>query len=542
LKRHYLTILLCCAAFAFLVPHAASQTGGKGKKGTGSGTNSTAQPTAKSSANTVQWADLVNGGKLPYGSSVTLVGKLGDLTCGKTPISDVLDITAIAVSYAGQTSPAIAAAISDPNWTASLGSLSADTTVNLQLKVTGTISPALQAKIVDELLADPSFQAGLKLFVTTVNGQSTVTDFDRGAQLFLSVISDKSGALTKILQGLLPSCTVVTDVTTAAVKALQANPVPLLGLTQDMIDFGDRGVDGYDKNMTAGALFAFIKAAKNSYTKEQKALEGGNLKAAQNAAAEFQKAYQAVLPAFGGEVIAQLSQGVALSQSSTTQDLNKYAGFDAGALYAPRINELRGFYMVHIYPTGPVELETSGHIRIRDRFSIAFGESTGDLSSNGASRVKNDKAFVYGMGVRINKYFRLTVGGMVYRDAVGNRLLNEVFIGPSIDITALPGLKSAFASSSSKSTDATTPASAAPVITSLLPNSITASASAQTLTINGTGFQSGSTVTVGTTTVPATFVSSTQLTVSVTEASAQALPVNVTSGGKTSNSVNLQVN
>ena len=106
MKRHYFTILLFCAAFAFLVADAAPQGGADkaDKKGTGQkatkspAKKGTGQPAAKSSATTVQWADLVNGGKLPYGSNVTLAGKLSDLTCGSHPISDVLDISAITVS------------------------------------------------------------------------------------------------------------------------------------------------------------------------------------------------------------------------------------------------------------------------------------------------------------------------------------------------------------------------------------------------------------------------------------------------------------
>jgi hypothetical protein len=334
------------------------------------------------------------------------------------------------------------------------------------------ISKAKRAGIIDDLLADASFQASLKVFLKGVGDNSTVADFSAAAKVVLDGISGKSGPLTKILQNLLPSCVVVTEVTAAAVKGLQKDDTTnLLALPRRVSDFGGpeknghlkKGskLDGYDPTMTAEQLDAFIKKQNGSYKKDggQKLQddtepEGVHETQTVNDAADaFDKAYQPVLTAFGSDVIAQLSEGVALSQSSTTQDLNKYAGFDAGALFAPRINELRGFYMVHIYPTGPVELETSGHIRFRDRFSIAFGESTGDLSSNGASRVKSDKAFVYGLGVRINKYFRFTVGSMVYRDTVGNRLLNEVFLGPSIDITALPGLKSVFASSS-KSTKA----------------------------------------------------------------------------------------
>jgi subtilase family serine protease len=79
-------------------------------------------------------------------------------------------------------------------------------------------------------------------------------------------------------------------------------------------------------------------------------------------------------------------------------------------------------------------------------------------------------------------------------------------------------------------------------ITSLSPNPMTLSASAQTLTINGTGFQSGAAVKVGTTSYTAKFVSSTQLTVSLTEAAAGTFAVTVTNpGSATSNSVNLTV-
>jgi hypothetical protein len=354
-------------------------------------------------------------------------------------------------------------------WTVPVGALPADTAVNLQLKITGSITSAKRSEIIDDLLADTYFQGSLKVFLDNANGQSSAV-FTQNAQNVLNGISDKNGSLTKILQSVLPSCAVVTDVTAAAVKGLQVDSTThLLNLPGSVSEVGDQlkkedKLDGYDRTMTAGQLYAWIKARNGKYTKnggkaltDEDAVDGVHeTKAVQSAAKAFETSYESVLAAFGGDVIAQLSQGVVLSQSSTTQDLSKYAGFDAGALYVPRINELRGYYMVHIYPTGPVELDTSGHIPFLDRWSIAVGESTGDLSANKASRVKSDKAFVYGVGFRLNKYFRVTAGGMVYRDAVGNRLLNEVFIGPSIDVTALPGLKSIFASSSSKSTGSST--------------------------------------------------------------------------------------
>jgi hypothetical protein len=482
MKFHDVAILLFCVALAFLVVEVGTQAPAVGAPKQGAPKDKSTKSTTKTpaSANTVQWSDLVKGGKLPYGGNVTLAGKLSDLTCGSQPISNVLDITAISVSYLGQTSPVAAATIATVNstttangatanstgansaWTAPLGSLPADTAVSLQLKITGHITSAKQAEIVNDLLADPLFQRDLDVFIQRATGQASAI-FGLEAQAVLTGISEQGGPLTKILQDLLPSCAVVTDVTSAAMKGLQANKVELLALPGYVKNFAKvvadiEKLDDFDAAMTASDLDAFIKSKTGKFAKDGKPLStaAGNNEAqlVANAAKAFEDVYQPVLKSFGGDVVAQLSQGVALTQSSTTQDINKYAGFDAGALYAPRINELRGYYMVHIYPFGPVELAASGKLNALDRWSIALGESSGDLSSNGASRVKGDKAFVYGLGFRINKYFRVSTGGMVYRDTVGNRLLNEWFIGPSIDITALPGLKSVFASPSSKSTSA----------------------------------------------------------------------------------------
>ena len=61
--------------------------------------------------------------------------------------------------------------------------------------------------------------------------------------------------------------------------------------------------------------------------------------------------------------------------------------------------------------------------------------------------MKEENAFVYGVGFRLNKYFRVTAGGMVFRSSGATQcsLCNEFFVGPSIDLTALPGLRQIFA-------------------------------------------------------------------------------------------------
>ncbi|HEX3681770.1 MAG TPA: IPT/TIG domain-containing protein [Bryobacteraceae bacterium] len=85
---------------------------------------------------------------------------------------------------------------------------------------------------------------------------------------------------------------------------------------------------------------------------------------------------------------------------------------------------------------------------------------------------------------------------------------------------------------------------AAPTISSLSPNTITAGSAAFTLTVNGSGFASGAEVKWNGTAIGTVFVSSTQLNATV-PAGNVATPgtahVTVTSGGVTSNSVNFTV-
>jgi hypothetical protein len=169
----------------------------------------------------------------------------------------------------------------------------------------------------------------------------------------------------------------------------------------------------------------------------------------------YKQDYESLLATFNDDVVAALTADAVVDLSTSTQDLAKYAGFDVGAIYIPRIEELRQFFMVHVYPWGPLELETNNVAAIKgwkSRVSLAFGASIGDISANSGSRVKNDKAFVYGVGYRINKYFRISAGGVVFRDTKTFDLHNEAFIGPSLDLTALPGLKQIFASAQSPST------------------------------------------------------------------------------------------
>jgi len=136
--------------------------------------------------------------------------------------------------------------------------------------------------------------------------------------------------------------------------------------------------------------------------------------------------------------ISPIEQSIELTQGAVTQDLSKYAGFDAGVLQSPRTSELRPVYLIHAYPWGPVDLETTGHVPFAQRWSLAVGMPVGSGQTN--------REFVYGVGFRLNKYFHFTAGTMISRDASSGRLRGAFCFGPSIEITALPGLTSIFAS------------------------------------------------------------------------------------------------
>jgi hypothetical protein len=273
-------------------------------------------------------------------------------------------------------------------------------------------------------------------------------------------LSGNDGALRQIFQRRLP-CVAAADVTAAATAELTKNLGTFVNVfNADLKDLSAPGsaIKGTSPETPLAQIYQRLKTLSTDDDYKKAGLDTpAHIESARSVVSKFIEDYENMTRNLGLEVVSQSSVGVLLDSQSSTADLNKYAGFDVGVNYVPRIDELRRFYVMHVYPFGPVELSGGGLFtgNWRASFSIAVGLSTGDFSGNANSRVKGENAFVYGLGIRLNKFFRLSVGGMIYRDALGNRLLNEAFIGPSIDITALPGLKQVFSSSSGTSTSAT---------------------------------------------------------------------------------------
>ena len=129
----------------------------------------------------------------------------------------------------------------------------------------------------------------------------------------------------------------------------------------------------------------------------------------------------------------------------STSELERYVGIDLGAMFVPNAEELRKFMMVNIY-WGPVTDKPQNEISstrafFQSRTSLAVGWDMGDISGNESSKIKANYAYSIGIGFRLNKYFRLTAGSMLYRSVPTGNLEKETYYGLSMDLTAFKTLQ-----------------------------------------------------------------------------------------------------
>jgi len=166
-------------------------------------------------------------------------------------------------------------------------------------------------------------------------------------------------------------------------------------------------------------------------------------------------------------------------------------------------------------------------------------------SNSAQMLIVGGSGFVSGSGLKV------TVGGTVYQgsqinSAAGTQLMLSLVAGTTAQTLPVTVTNPSGAMSAPVNLTVSAPA-AAPTIASLNPNPMTGSNSAQTLTINGSGFQAGLKVSIAGTTLTASqlaVLTPTQLQLNViTGLTAKVYAVEViNANGGTSNSVNLQVN
>jgi hypothetical protein len=438
------------------------------------------------STGSVTWASLkstTNKVSLPYGESFVLTGSTGDVTV--TGASQTLDklLTLQTVSGAYTVTPdATTGAIapvssSGPNWTVTIGKLAPDSSVTFNIQFTGTPAAAGIEAAANEMFSDPEYQAALAAFRTAALGKAAPAQMAAASLLAQAATDVLTARLAK--DGLTPKDPAALKAALSSTVTTNFEPlynVLALGqrLQKDAFIATLLGMKSADIQALSMEDFAAKFKTPPDYTKitlPNPAAATALQDSVKGEVNEFLGEYNVVVPALQAALKAVMFTGSASlavgtdSASDVACDLLKYAGFDVGALYSFRLSELRSFAIIHIY-FGPIQMKTTPLAAqsslgeaLRQRVSLAFGIALKDISGSTNSKISGENAFVYGIGFRVNKYFRITAGGLLYRTTLpvvtgtsnitNGTLRNEIFVGPSIDLTALPALESILAKAKS---------------------------------------------------------------------------------------------
>ena len=466
-------------------PPAPKSGKGAGKPAKNTQTGGTASgKTSPSKNSAITYWDLVSGTnnvELPYGASFTITGKTtevclkgtptkddaGTVSCGKGGqlLTDVLTPTSVAGAYIvdGRETPFASSAISGDAWTLTVGKLDENASVTFRFAFSGQLAQSQAEALIDGLLDSTDYTDNLKETIRNA------TDHPEQAAALASAFGQTTGALVTASlakRGLAPQNPadlgkLLFSPTAKAfndffnipseIDSLRHLPQPYPGV---LAISPQMSASGLHKTLTEKLKADALKDLKTSDPKRAAPFE--------RAAKTFITDYEGLRDVLGAAVSANVSVQAGSTATDITADLKKYAGFDGGALYVPRLQELRGFATVNIY-WGSVALHPDRGQKnwAQERLSLMLGMAVKDLSGGNAndSKIKSNNAFAYGIGFRLNKYFRLNAGGLVYRTSLpavngiggtlDNKLRHELFVGPSIDITAIPALQGIFAKKSS---------------------------------------------------------------------------------------------
>ncbi len=447
-----------------------------------------AKPLAKTAAapapltnnGTVAYTDLRDKkASLPYGEPFNITGATTEVQLAGGSLDSLLTAQTVSGDYTvsdGTKGSIPSAAVTGTNWTANIGKLPADSSVTINFQFTGTPSAGVQEAAASQMFADPAYQAAVSQFVKSAQGKASAAQMGAATLLAQAATDVLTGVLAR--KGLTPKDP--AGLKTSLAAAMTADMEPIFNLGEEYGDLQNPavrvpeviGMDPNDKSFAALSIQQLQarftdKSKPPNYTKLGPNLSGP----VQTQVERFVLTYTNAMAGLEGVLKAAAFTGSSSlavgndSQSDVVSDLKKYAGFDVGALYSYRLSELRSFAMAHIY-FGPVQLKTDAPPPkpgagewLRQRTSLAFGIALKDISGASNSKITSEDAFIYGLGFRLNKYFRISAGGMLYRttlpavagtsNAANGTLRQEFFIGPSIDVTALSALQSIFAKAKS---------------------------------------------------------------------------------------------
>lgn len=391
------------------------------------------------SAAEVNYADLAGarGVTLPYAEPITLHGKLSQLRSadGET-LAEWMDIRQLRIVYSVPGFPEqTTSAQIDPAsgvWRALLKPLPQAAFVTLNFEIAGRLNEEGEQRVVERVLMDPAFFQTTNRFLSAVAGKSS----RESTQLFMGYIED----VTPLIERALPPFLELKEsgrLSAAEVLAVPAqrerfrrlvNLIPSFkgaaGLAQSKLNIGEaeladpaRLYEQLEKRPRSEELPDDVKSFMKNF-----------------------EAMRELVKSLLRRVSASATVSTELSVPAQVQDLQRYAGIDIAALYAPVIDELRQFILVSIY-FGPVDDSPSPSFWKAGRWSLSVGMETGDLGGGGDAVIKDGKAYAVGLGFRLNKYFRLGAGSLIYRSSSNDELDRTGYMAISMDLTGFKVLQ-----------------------------------------------------------------------------------------------------
>ena len=408
----------------------------------------------------VDYAKLRDGlVRLEYGETFTIQGKTKDvnIAAGKDsapePLSKFLVPTSLKLIYqvSGLTPIEKTGEIQENGtlFTVSVDKLPENAKVGFRFVFSGSLAPGFITTRMEQFLTDSRYTKIVDDFFQQAEG--------RGAPAVTQQLREFVNALAPLLSRDLPDVIKISDTETLAQnltkKLADAEAVaPLLRLSRRY-----RNAKSFLKITEDISADALRKKVDEDIAGLQKKTPGDQIPIALS---NYVQAHDELKKLLLDNVI-QIAATFVVSADAGVKDFEKYAGVDMGAIYIPRVQELRAFFTVNIYfgavedtpapaaapdarrrPTSRAVLGNA----LRQRLSLSFGMSLRDLSGRDPqkTKVEGNNAFVAGLGFRLNKYFRIVAGDALLRNKADNRIGHAFFIGPSIDVSAIQNLRVLF--------------------------------------------------------------------------------------------------
>ena len=393
--------------------------------------------------------------RLPSGTEITVTGSLDEITIPlkgdkgtveSRKLSEVMAVTKVTLNYAGDQRESVdkSGSIQGNTWSVVTKKLPEGRTVELIFRFSGGLKDEALTRVIDRLLVDPSYTAARQVALQFAASGDPQVHLN-AAKVFHQTVA----------------ALVQKSVSDKLIMTVTGTSTALFNLSTNYADMVTLSVPGIRAGMpygeAAAAVENFFRAAGMGTVPAFSSLP--STAAAQRAAAAFYGNFLTLKDELRNRVAAEIEASNEETRAAEMKDFEKFAGLDYGAIYIPRMQALRHFATINIYfgqvedkPVNAKVLANANTGRtktdimesLRQRISLTFGMSIGDISSQEDSAIKDDNAFLYGMGFRLNKYFRITAGGAAFRDKRNDGIRHGLMIGPSIDLTAFKYIRGIF--------------------------------------------------------------------------------------------------